>query len=137
MYGKNREQAMEHFKRLKNYFEDHLNGKQLPLDYLIIDADSHIHYLEWIMGEMNKSRKGAYWYKDEDEFLLGLFNDGASFINIANTLKRTETAILGRLEHLGVIGDDWREYKENQIFCKLDMQHFYQLQEQKEITNEL
>lgn len=65
----------------------------------------------WKERKEARGDKGKPWTKARDEALLELFRAGAGATQIARTIKRTKTAVRGRLVRLGMIAkrDDLRD----------------------------
>lgn len=53
-------------------------------------------------------RGGAKWSAEEDEIIVGLFEEGASVADIASAQKRSWVSIIARLERLGYLPRDLR-----------------------------
>ena len=50
-------------------------------------------------------RRGFPWDKKEDQYLESLFNQGLTYFDIAREHKRSRTAIILRLNHLGLTNE--------------------------------
>lgn len=77
-----------------------------------------------INGEQPPKKNGKAWSKSDEKYLLTAFSCRVPYAEIANKLQRTESAIRGRLCHLGVLAFD----KEKGVYVPIAEKQPAQLQ---------